>query len=198
MRAAARSWLDTRADAVRTLSWPHVSEVAVPPATVPPLASFDVGGVEGSVNQLVDEASRIAAATEGAINTLVGHIRQLQYAQYLLEEQQQIGWWILSSAAEGKQGWDWAFREAQALSALTRALPGPRAAAALLRRRAHEVSWAPNSDQPTMNQDALRPGFTPTLESLAGGEEPLAVVDGAADAATALYDELIFSRMTKP
>ena len=199
----ASSWLARRGDLVRVIA----------PASVPETAGSEIGLDTASTtveaadfeafrlghNALGTQVSDLETAlseTRTDVAELASALRSLNETQKLLAEQQQITWWALSSPANETVGWQWAYFNASALAALTRVLPGPRAARTLLQRRTGGGAWDP---EPVVISTALGGDgrFSPATDLLRGDTSLLSPISRAEDAAMAIYDELLLSRITK-
>ena len=197
----AGTWLKRRGDAVR----------AVKPVTRPEPEPTEVGleleGVRVEVSEY--EALRVAhnrlgqqvMAVETAlsksrvdIEALADAVSALERARDLMAEQQQIGWWVLSGPDSPSLDWSWAYASASALNDLTRVLPGPRAAPALIRQRAGHGSWDPRPLVTEVSFDGDS-RLSPALQMLRGEMSPLTEVESAEEAAMAIYDELLLARL---
>lgn len=197
----ASAWLAMRGDAVRTgepviLSTVRSTEVSLE-LDGQTIAQGDYEGLlvaHNTLTQQVMELGTSLANSRSDIKRLADTVEALGHARALLTEQQQIGWWVLSGPDPGPLDWRWAHASACALNELTRALPGPRAAPALIHHRAGHESWDPT---PVL-LDIAPAGdgrFSPALEMLRGEVSLLTEAHSAEEAAMAIYDELLFGRL---
>ncbi|HEX8101196.1 MAG TPA: hypothetical protein VF533_01155 [Solirubrobacteraceae bacterium] len=209
LRAAADAWLERRGDVTRSI------RPAAPPSELPaegssntersigPTQAVDGEGLRDAHNTLVravtrrdESVSSMLSHIAAIVDRLAAQQEALAEAHEVMAEQQQITWWLLSRRPAGAIGWGSAYAEAEALNGLTRVLPGPRAALELLRRRfADSQEWNGVPEPISISNDVGVAGFSPMLDLLRGRDTTIAVPVSAADAAFALYDEMLLGRM---
>jgi hypothetical protein len=189
---AAQHWLDQRADTARSVTYPG-AQIAALPRWEAPVVPFEPASLQSGFADSAKYLEDLVTQIDTAFTSVNNQIVRLQFNEFVIGEQQQIGWWLLSEQAAGQAGWEWAITEATQLASLTRILPPPRSAIELFRRRASRITWTSEVARLELDPAIGHETLSPILDRLSANE----AIEWASpeQAAFAIYDEMLLKRM---